>query len=138
MTPEAWFADAADAKKYVGEVGRLWVVWLLGLIALLRSTGGLAFAVAGALLVAMFILMQPLQHRVHELFEDDSDGRHVPPRQTLSSRDKALRELTYGRGAFAEAISKAAWWRPLAAIPWVVIVLTIAAGAAIAVEWLSG
>ena len=138
MTPEAWFVDAADAKKYVGEVGRLWLVWLLGLIALLVSAGGVAFAVAGALLVAMFILMQPLQQRVQGRFEGDSDGRAVPRRQTLSSRDKALRELTYGRAAFAEAVSKAGWWRPLIAIPWVVIVVTLAAGAAIAVEWLSG
>ncbi len=138
MTPEAWFVDAADAKKYVGEAGRVWIVWLIGLMALLRTSGGRTFAVAGILLVALFVLMQPLQQRVQDRFEDDSDGRNVPRRQTLSSRDKALRELTYGRRAFSEAVSKAGWWQPLTAIPWVVIALTLAAGAAIAVEWLSG
>ncbi len=138
MSAEDWFDDATDARKYVAEVGRLWFVWLAGLGALLRTGGGLAFAVGAALLVAMFILMQPLQQRVQERFEHDSAGRHVPPRRTLSSRDKALRELTYGRGPFAEAVAKAGFWRALIVVPWVVIVVTLAAGAAIAVEWLSG
>ncbi len=138
MSAEDWFDDAADARKYVAEVGRLWFVWLVGLVALLRTGGGLAFAVGAALLVAMFILMQPLQQRVQDRFESDSDGRNVPPRQTLSSRDRALRELTYGRGAFAEAVAQAGWWRALIVVPWLVIGVTLAAAAAIAVEWLSG
>ena len=138
MSAGAWFEDAADARKYVAEVSRLWFVWLVGLVALLRTSGRLAFAVGAALLVAMFILMQPLQQRVQERFEGDSAGRRVPPRQTLSSRDKALRELTYGRGPFAEAVTKAGLRRALIVFPWLVIMATLAAGAAIAVVWLSG
>lgn len=138
MSADSWFEDAADARKYVAEVSRLWFLWLAGLVALLRTSGGLAFAVGAGLLVAMFILMQPLQQRVQERFESDSAGRTVPPRQTLSSRDKALRELTYGRGVFADAVTKLGWWRALVVVPWVVILVTLAAAAAIAVEWLSG
>lgn len=138
MSSDSWFADAADARKYIAEIGRVWIVWLVGLTALLRTSGGAAFAVGGTLLVAAFLLMQPLQHRVQERFHDESDGRSVPPRKSLSSRDRALRELTYGREPFAEAISRNGWWRALIAIPWVVIVFTLAAGAGIAVEWLSG
>lgn len=138
MSAGAWFEDAADARKYITEVSRLWFVWLAGLVALLRTGGGLAFAVGAALLVALFILMQPLQQRVQGRFESDSAGRRVPPRQTLSSRDRALRELTYGRAPFSEAIAKAGWWRGLIVVPWVVILATLVAGAAIAVEWLSG
>ena len=138
MSAEDWFDDATDARKYVAEVGRLWFVWLVGLGALLGTSGGFAFAVGATLLVAMFILMKPLQQRVQDRFGSDSAARRVPARQTLSSRDKALRELTYGRGPFAEAVTKAGLRRALIVFPWLVIMATLAAGAAIAVVWLSG
>ncbi|MCP3973699.1 MAG: hypothetical protein GY720_04320 [bacterium] len=138
MTIESWFDDAVDAKKYMGEVGRLWSVWLLGLGALAFSRGLTAGAVGLALLVAMFILMSPLQNRVHTMYGDDESSRRVARRQTLSARDRALRQLTYGRAPFGEAVDKRDLWSGLKAIPWVVILVTLVAAALVAVAWFEG
>lgn len=138
MTPDGWFDDEADAKRYLGEVGRLWIVWLLGLAALAFSRGLTAGAVGLALLVAMFILMSPLQNRVHARYGDDEKARRVAARQTLSARDRALRELTYGRAPFAEAIDKRGMWSGYKAIPWVVIAATLIAAGLVAVTWFEG
>ncbi len=135
---ETWFVDQADAKKYIGEVGKLWVVWLLGLGALAASRGVIAIIVGVALLVALFILMSPLQNRVQEKFGSDPEGRSIPKRETLSSRDKALRELTYGRAPFAEAVDKRSMWAGWKAVPWVVMIATLAAAAVVAIRWFEG
>ena len=135
MTTEAWFEDAADARKYLAEVGRLWFVWLVGLGALILMKGGMVFVVGGALLVAMFVLTNPLQQRVHARFKDDADGRKVAPRQTLSSRDKALRQLTYGPKVFSEAVTTGGLWRALNVVPWLVIAATLVAAAIVAITW---
>ena len=110
MTTEGWFDDEADAKRYLGEVGRLWTVWLLGLGALVFSRGLTAGVVGLVLLVAMFILMSPLQNRVHDRYRDDEESHQVAKRQSLSARDRALRQLTYGRAPFGEAVDKRGLW----------------------------
>lgn len=135
---DPWFADEADAKAYLGEIGKVWFVWLLGLGALAASRGVTAVIVGVALLVAMFILMSPLQSRIQDRFGNDPDGRRVPNRETMSARDKALRELTYGRRPFAEAVDKRGLWSGLKLLPWVVIVVTLAAAAVVATQWFSG
>lgn len=138
MGDSAWFADAADAKRYITEVGRIWFVWLLGLAALAFSEGIVAVVVGLTLLVVMFFLMSPLQNRVHDRFGIDADGHAIPKRESLSSRDKALRELTYGRATFSEAIDKSGLWGGIKVVPWVVIVATLAAAAIVAVNWFEG
>lgn len=135
---DTWFADEADAKTYIGEVGKLWLAWLVGLGALAFSRGVTAVIVGIALLVALFILMSPLQNRVQDMFGNDPDGRAIPKRETLSSRDKALRELTYGREPFAEAVDKRGMWSGLKLIPWVVIFATLVAAALVAIQWFEG
>ena len=135
---ESWFADEADARKYIGEVGRIWFVWLLGLGALALSRGVTALVVGLALLVTMFILMSPLQNRVQERYGNDPDGRRIPKRETMSARDRALRELTYGRAPFAEAVERRGMWPALKLVPWVVIVATLVAAAIVALQWFEG
>lgn len=135
---DSWFADEADAGKYISEVAKLWFVWLLGLGALALSRGMTAVVVGLALLVAMFILMSPLQNRVQDRYGNDPEGRTIPKRETLSSRDRALRELTYGRAPFAEAVEMRGMWPALKVAPWVVIVATLAAAAVVATQWFEG
>jgi len=135
---DSWFSDAADARQYIGEVGKLWFVWLLGLGALAASSGVAALVVGVVLLVAMFILMSPLQNRIQERYGSDPDGRTIPKRETLSSRDKALRDLTYGRAPFAEAVDKRGLWAGLKLVPWVVVITTLVAAAIVAIQWLGG
>ena len=135
MSPDGWFEDAADARKYLAEVGRLWAVWVGGLGALALSRGGVAFLIGGALLLVMFVLMKPLQQRVQTRFGTDSAARKSEPRRTLSARDKALRQLTYGSGPFAEALSKGGLPSALKVLPWLVIGATLVAGAFVAVAW---
>ena len=57
------------------------------------------------------------------------------PRRTLSARDSALRQLTYGTRPFAEAVEKAGLPRALNVVPWLVIVATLVAAAFVAVAW---
>lgn len=138
MTSEAWFEDEADAAKYMGEVGRLWAVWLLGLGALAISRGPVAVVVGIALLVALFVLMSPLQQRVQARHGEDANARKIGRRATLSSRDRALRDLTYGRAPFAEAVDTRTMWSGLKLVPWVVIALTLLAAAVVALAWFEG
>jgi hypothetical protein len=135
LSSEDWFEDATDARKYVGEVGRLWTAWLVGLGALALSRGGASLAVGAALLVAMFVLMNPLQQRVQARFAEDPSARKLAPRKTLSSRDKALRQLTYGPAVFSEAVATGGLWRVLKLVPWLVIVATLVAAAFVASAW---
>lgn len=136
MSDEAWFADEADAKQYLGEVGRLWAVWLVGLGVLATSRGLVAAAIGIAMLVALFILMSPLQNRVQERFANDTTARKIERRKTLSARDRALRDLTYGRAPFAEAIDKRGIWSGFKVLPWIIIVATLAAAAIVGINWL--
>lgn len=135
MSDEAWFEDEADAKKYLGEVARIWLVWLGGLIALAASRGFLAAVFGVALLVVMFVLISPLQNRVHERFGDLRREEAPVERSVLAARDRALRDLTYGRRPFAEALATGSMWPGLKAAPWLVTIATFVAAAVISIRW---
>lgn len=135
MSQDDWFADVADARSYLAEVGRLWLVWLVGLGALALGRGLIALVIGVGLLVVVFLLMSPLQDRVQARFGDDLAARQTAPRRTLSARDSALRQLTYGTKPFVEAIAKAGLPRALNVIPWLVIVATLVAAAVVALAW---
>lgn len=133
-----WFLDATDAQKYLGEVGRLWVGWLVGLVALGLSKGGVAIAIGVAFLVGLFVLMAPLQNRVGDRFAGDAAAFKTARGQILSKRDRALRELAYGRAPFAEALSKRELPPALRFVPWAVILASFAAAAVMALAWFEG
>lgn len=135
MTGKAWFTDEADAKRYIGEAGRVWVVWLVGLGVLSLTEGVASAVVGGALLVVMFIVMSPLQNRVHEMFAPDQDGPPDHGHEPFGPRDKVLRQLTYGREPFAEAVDKRGLASILKAAPWVVIAATLVMSAVLAIKW---
>lgn len=92
------FRDRNDAARYLGEVQRLWLAWLLGLAALVFTTGWLVVA-AGVITVALLLfLARPLQERAAALVPEDTlvGGRfNVVGRGT--ARDRVLRALAYGR-----------------------------------------
>ena len=133
-----WFLNEADAGKYLSEVGRLWAGWLIGLVALGFSRGGVAIVVAVAFLVGLFVLMGPLQNRVAERFEGDSAAFKTARGQILSNRDRALRELAYGRAPFAEALVKRELPPALRFLPWAVIIASFVAAAGMALAWFEG
>jgi hypothetical protein len=133
-----WFLDAADAGKYLGEVGRLWVGWLAGLVALGLSRGGVAIVVGVSFLVVLFVLMNPLQNRVAARFAGDEAAFKTARGQILSTRDRALRELAYGRAPFTEALAKRDLSPALRFLPWGVIIASFAAAAAMALVWFEG
>ena len=134
---EPWFDDSNDATAYLGEVARLWAVWLVGLGALAFAKGMVAVVVGVALLVALFVLMHPLQRRVESRFGDSAEAKR-PQTRSLSKRDTALRELSYGPRPFAEAIEKTSMPSWLRFAPWVVVAVTLVAAGIVAVQWLGG
>lgn len=135
MSQDDWFADGADARRYLAEVGRLWLIWLVGLGALALGRGLIVLVIGVGLLVVMFMMMSPLQDRVQARFGDGSSARETALRRTLSARDSALRQLTYGTRPFAEAVEKAGLPRALNLVPWLVIVATLVVAAFVAVAW---
>jgi len=130
-----WFEDAADAGMYLGEVGRLWVGWLGGLVILTFSRGGVAIVVGVGFLVLLFVLMAPLQNRVAERFAGDDAAFKAPRGHLLSPRDRALRDLAYGRRSYAEAIERRNLWPGLRFAPWLVIIASFVFAAVAAVRW---
>ena len=134
---EPWFDDSADASAYLGEVARLWIVWLLGLGALAFTDGMVAIVVGVGLLGALFVLMHPLQRRVQSRFGDSLEAKR-PQTRSLSKRDRALRELSYGPRPFAEAVDKTSLPGWLRFVPWAVVAVTLVAAGVVAVQWLGG
>ncbi len=99
------FAGAADARRYLSDVLRLWSGWLLGLAALL-FTEGWWVVIAGVLTIALLLfLARPLQARAAGLVPEDTlvgSRFNVVGRGT--ARDKALQAYAYGREPLEEAV----------------------------------
>lgn|GEM_PF-2163111 len=134
------FGDISDASAYLREVGRLWAIWVVGLVGLVTGRGlllvGLGIAVLGALLWAA----RPLQVRAMRLVPEDSvvsGGRSLlVGRRT--ERDLVLRQLAYGAAPLRAAIGltgSPGWWL---ATRWVVLGLTVAAFGFVLMSWTLG
>lgn len=95
MIDSTWFADVSDARAYLGEVGRLWAAWTVGLALLLALDGGWLL-LAGLLLIGTMIwLGRPIQRRARAI----EDANHPP-----SGRDDLVRELAYGEAPLRAAL----------------------------------
>jgi hypothetical protein len=104
---DRWFRDADDARAYLGEVGRLWLAWIVTLVLLFLVQQWWALLGIGiAFLVGMAVLGRPLQARALRIPGKAANDRSGPERGKASSRrDAALRQLMYGEAPLREAIA---------------------------------
>jgi len=127
---EAWgFATPADARAYLGEVGRLWLGWIVGLAALVFLEGWPVVVAGVAVMLTLVWLIRPLQARTDRLIPEDTAaaGGHGKRAGWGSSRDRMMRRLAFGVEPIAAAVDVAGagrWWL---AARWLVIGATVAA-----------
>jgi hypothetical protein len=114
MVDNEWrFADEADAARYLAEVRRLWLAWLLGLAGLMFAEGWWVI-VAGVVTVGLLLaLARPLQARAAAIVPEDTlvGGKfNVVGKGT--ARDRVLKQLAYGRAPLeraAEVAGRGGW-----------------------------
>jgi hypothetical protein len=129
MDGDTWgLTSAAEARAYLGEVGRLWLGWLAGLAVLVLSTGWGVVIGGIAVMVLLVWLSRPLQARTDRLVADGVVGGDAPSSAGWGSpRERTMRRLAYGAEPIAAAVELAGagrWWL---AARWVMIGATVAA-----------
>ena len=75
MDADAWFPTPAEARSYLGELGRLWLGWIAGLAVVALLDGWLVVAGGVALMVLVVWLIRPLQARSERLVPEGSARR---------------------------------------------------------------
>jgi hypothetical protein len=107
-----WFSDRSDARDYVFQIARLWMIWLIGLGALFAMTGWYVL-LAGVVVIAVLIwFVRPIQVRAAGIGDsaevaEDTGGRFGGGR---TGGDAALRALLYGEAPVAEAVNEYGMW----------------------------
>lgn len=141
MTRDDWgIADAEDARVYLGEVGRLWAAWMVGLAGLAFTDDWWLIASGVVVIAALLWLARPLQARAADLVPHDepTGGKKSLVVARRTERDLALRNLSYGEAPLRKAIEMAdagSWW--LGARRGV-IALTIIAFVYVLFTWFAG
>jgi len=109
------FTDPADAHRYLGELRRLWVLWLAGL-ALLMSAPGPSMVFVGLGIAGLLVLLsRPLQRRATRIvpFNTVRGSRWSPLLGRATARDKALHAFLYGVEPLTVAVEmtgRSPWW----------------------------
>ncbi len=129
MDGDTWgFSTAADARAYLGEVGRLWLGWLAGLAVLVLSTGWGVVIGGVAVMLLLVWLSRPLQARTDRLVTEGATGSGASAASGWGSdRERAMRRLAYGAEPLAAAVAVAGagrWWL---AARWLMLGVTVAA-----------
>lgn len=135
-----WFSDRNDARSYVLELTRLWVVWILGLVALFAVQGWYVL-LAGVVVIGVLIwLVRPIQARASAVDDPDetveaSGGRFGGSR---TRGEMALRELLYGESPLAEAVTEFGLWSGLIWVRRLVIGVSAVAFAVVFIDIMQG
>ena len=100
------FHSPSDARKFLGQIARVWVVWLALLAILAFAVSPWNWAIGGVLLVALMFLIVPIQQRVDRDVPQDGFDEN---RASLflgrgTRRDRALRAMLGGAGPMANAL----------------------------------
>lgn len=107
-----WFSDRNDARDYVFQIARLWVVWLIGLGALFAITGWYVLLAGVAVIAVLIWLVRPIQVRAAGIEDsaevvEETGGRFGGGR---TRSDAALRALLHGEAPLAEAVNEYGMW----------------------------
>lgn len=133
------FEGAADARAYLGEVGRLWGAWLAGLVALL-VVDTVAVVVAGVAVIGLLMwLARPLQARAAAVVPTDT--LFGPSRWSIvgkgTARDRVLRSFAYGEEPLRHAVDLSGGSRLWLVGRRVVVMATVAAFAFVLLTWVA-
>lgn len=111
MPDQEWSFDGPDdAAAYRRDLGRLWVLWLGALAALMFAQGWLVFVAGAVALVGVIIVARPLQARAAAIVPDDEvPDPTVTAAFQRSRRDRVLRELAYGEAPLVASGAGPAW-----------------------------
>ena len=126
---EYTFSSPADARDYLREVGLLWGVWVVGLVAVLFTHGITLLIVAAVLFTALLLLARPLLPRAEMLVPENKreGGALEAALRGGTTRDRVLRELAYGVAPVEAALQTAGLSSRWVAARHMVIALTLLA-----------
>ena len=103
------FDGPADARSYLGEIGKLWTAWVVGLAVVMATHGVVLLVTALLLFGALLYLSRPLLPRTEKLVpENKREGGAIEA--TLrggTTRDRVWRELAYGVAPLEAALAAA-------------------------------
>ena len=111
LPDQVWTFDGPDdAAAYRSELGRLWLLWLVALAALMFAQGWLVFVAGAGALAGLIVVARPLQARAAAIVpEDDVPDATVAATFRRSHRDRVLRELAYGEAPLVASGAGPAW-----------------------------
>lgn len=132
------FDGPVDARTYLAEVAMLWLVWVVGLVAVLVSHGAVLIVFSIGLIVVLLVLARPLLVRAEALVpvnKKEGNAAQVALRGG-TTRDRVLREFAYGRAPIEAALATAGLNRRWVYARDIVIAVTILG--LVFVVWTSG
>jgi hypothetical protein len=123
------FDNAAEARRYLREVGLLWGAWLVGLIAVMFAHGVALLLIALSLLISLLALAKPLLPRTEALVPVNSreGGALEAALRGGTKRDRVLRELAYGVEPVRAALESAGLSTSWIAVRHIVVAATLIA-----------
>lgn len=135
-----WFSDVDDARSYLVDLTRLWVVWIAGLIALFAVKSWYVLLVGVVIIGLLIWLVRPIQARAAAIDDPgeavEGGGSRFGGARTRG--EMALRVLLYGEAPLSEAISEYGMWSGLIWVRRVVIGISAVAFAAVFIDVLKG
>lgn len=122
------FADADDARSYLRDVTKLWLGWLVTLLALVTLGGYFLVITAFAVVVVWLLLARPMQARAAKFVPEAEDGASWQETALRNKqRDRAVRELAAGKAPLEAALHTAGLSPVLAYARWIMVAVTVAA-----------
>ena len=108
------FDNRDDALTYLREVGALWIGWVVALFGLMLTNAGLLIAWGVASLVVLMMLARPLQRRAEKAVPENvvEGGTINTALRGGTTRDRVLRDLSYGTGPLRAAQGVLGWSPP--------------------------
>lgn len=123
------FDNRDDALTYIREVAALWVGWVVALFGLMLTNAGLLIAWGVASLVVLMLLARPLQRRAEKAVpENQVEGGAINTAlRGGTTRDRVLRDLSYGSGPLRAALDTLGWSQAWVITRHVVVALSLLA-----------
>ena len=123
------FDNRDDALTYLREVGALWIGWVVALFGLMLTNAGLLIVWGVASLVVLMLLARPLQRRAEKAVpENQVEGGAINTAlRGGTTRDRVLRDLSYGAGPLRAALDTVGWSQRWVLARHVVVALSLLA-----------